>query len=315
MSIMGASARNPHRGPLTAPAPPTKGSTVKLQGKVPTLVVALSLAATGLVFLPSTATASSPRPSARPGAPYAPKIVRLKSSDKKVTVSDTRFRPGVTEFRVTKTAHRGSSVVILKSKDLDKAFKKLGIAFGGGTGSADAMAAFDRLVTIYGGGAQGSRWQVNLTHGTHYYAFDIKTNQLTPIKVKGDRRSAKMQHADSAIWAYQQNDLNQFTTDGKLEGNWVSFENKAHEIHFMEAERVAQGTTARDVRQALKSNKDPKWIRPGGFFFDVQSPGIKTVHYQEVKPGRYLIICFMPSEMQDGVPHALMGMYHLVNAV
>jgi hypothetical protein len=276
-------------------------------------VVALSLAATGLVFVPSTATASTPRPNARPGAPAKPKIVRFKSSDKKVSVSDTRFRPGVTEFRVTKTAHRGSSVVIIESDNLQKAFKKLGIAFQGGQGSADAMAAFDRLATLYGGGAEGTRWQVKLSKGS-YYAFDIKTNKLTPIRVKGDRRGRKMQHADSSIVAYQQNDLNQFKTDGTLEGNWVSFENKAREIHFMDAIRVKNGTTAKDVRQGLKSNKDPGWVRPGGFAFDVQSPGIKTVHYQDVKPGRYLLICFMPSEMQDGVAHAQMGMWHLVNA-
>ncbi len=287
---------------------------MKLKRKAPALVVAVALATTGLVFAPSAATATTAGDSARPGAVGKPKIVRIHSNDKKVTVSDTGFRPGITEFRVTKTAHRGSSPVILESDNLDRAFKKLDKAFSGEAGSADAMEAFDRLVTLYGGGAEGARWQVKLSKGS-YYAFDFKTNKLTPFKVKGERRGAKMQHADSSIVAYQTNDLNQFKTDGKLEGNWVSFENKAHEIHFMDAIHVKNGTTAKDVRQGLKSNKDPGWIRPGGFAFDVQSPGIKTVHYQEVKPGRYLIICFMPSEMQDGVPHAAMGMWRLVNAV
>lgn len=288
---------------------------MNFRSKAPTLVVALSLATTGLVFAPITATATTAGPSARPGAPDQPKLVRLKSNDKKLSVSDTHFRPGVTEFRVTKTAHRGSSVVIIKSNNLDRAFKKLGIAFQGGPGSADAMAAFDNLVTIYGGGGEGSRWQVNLNHSSNYYAFDIKTNKLTRIKVNGERRAAKMHHADSSIVAYQKNDLNQFKTDGNLEGNWVSFENKSKEIHFVEVDRVAKSTTAKDVREGLKSPKDPKWLRPGGFFFDVQSPGIRTVHYQEVQAGRYLLICFMPSEMQDGVPHAMMGMWQLVNAV
>jgi hypothetical protein len=283
---------------------------VKLQGKTPALVVALSLAATGLVFVPSTATATTAGPSARPDAPAKPKIVRLKSNGHKLNVSDSRFRPGVTEFRITKTAKRGSSVVIIESDNLDKAFKKLDKAFSGDTGSADAMAAFDRLVTLYGGGAEGTRWQVKLSRGS-YFAFDIKTNKLTPIKVKGDRRGRKMQHADSAVWATNDN---QFRTDGKLEGNWVSFENKSHEIHFLEAAHVAKSTTNNDVRKGLASNKDPKWLRRGGFFFDVQSPGIKTVHYQEIDFSKYLLICFMPSEEQDGVPHAMMGMWRLVNA-
>ncbi len=287
---------------------------MNLKGRAPTLFVALALTATGLVIAPGAATATTAGLHARPGAPGKPKIVRIKTNDHRVKVSDTRFRPGVTEFRITKAKHRGSAVVILESDNLSKAFKKLGVALSGGQGSADAMAAFDRLVTIYGGGNRGSRWQVKLSSGT-YYAFDIKTNKLTPIKVKGDRRGARMQHPDSTVVAYQKNGLNQFRTDGPLQGDWVGFENKSHEIHFLEADHVAKSTTAKDVRQGLKSNKDPKWIRPGGFFFDVQSPGIKTVHYTDVSYSRYLLICFMPSEMQDGVPHAMMGMWKLVNAV
>lgn len=145
-----------------------------------------------------------------------------------------------------------------------------------------------------------------------YYMLDTKTNKSTTFRVKGERRGRKMQHADSSVWATKDN---QFKTDGALEGNWISFENKSREIHFLEAARVANSTTARDVRQGLKSPKEPEWIRPGGFFFDVQSTGIRTVHYQEVSSGRYLLICFIPSEEQDGVPHAFMGMWHLVNAV
>jgi hypothetical protein len=216
----------------------------------------------------------------------------------------------VTEFRVKKTAHRGSSLVILETDDLNRAFKLLGTAFQGGDGSADAMKKFDRIATLYGGGGEGARWQVKLSKGS-YYMLDTKTNKLATFKVKGERRDVKMQHADSKIWATKDN---QFETDGKLSGKWVSFENNAHEVHFMEADHVANSTTNKQVRKALTSNKKPDWIRKGGFFFDVQSPGIKTVHRQDVPTHRYLLICFMPSEEQDGVPHALMGMWRLVNA-
>lgn len=284
---------------------------MKLQTKTSALVVALALTTSGLVFIPSTATATTPGTSARPNAPAKPKVVRIQSNDKKVSVSDTRFRPGATEFRVTRTAHRGSSLAIIESDNLDKAFKKLGIAFGGDTGSADAMKAFDRLVTLYGGGTEGARWQVKLSRGS-YYMLDTKTNNLATFKVKGERRDRKMQHADSSVWTTKDN---QFETDGKLEGNWISFENKSREIHFMEADHVANSTTPKDVRQGLTSPGKPEWIRHGGFFFDVQSAGIRTVHFQEVSFSRYLLICFMPSEEQDGVPHAFMGMWHLVNAV
>ncbi len=172
------------------------------------------------------------------------------------------------------------------------------------------MKAFDRLVTLYGGGAEKARWQVKLSRGS-YYAFDFKTNKLTPFKVKGERRGAKMQRPDSSIWTTKDN---QFKTDGPLSGNWVSFENNSREMHFAEAAHVAKDTTAKDVREGLKSPKNPEWLLRGGFFFEVQSPGVKTVHHQEVSAAKYLLICFMPSEEQDGVPHAMMGMWHLVNA-
>ena len=283
---------------------------MKLKRKAPALVVAVALATTGLVFAPSAATATTAGPDARPNAPAKPKVVRATSNDQKVTVNDARFRPGVTEFRVTKTASRRSSLVILETDDFDRALKKIQKAFGGGDGSADAMKAFDRLATIYGGGAEGARWQVKLSQGS-YFMLDTNTNKRTTFKVSGERRGRNMEHADSSIWTTKDN---QFKTDGSLSGNWVSFENNSREVHFMEADRVANDTTAKDVRQGLQSPREPKWLRPGGFFFEVQSPGVKTVHHPLVDSGRYLLICFMPSEEQDGVPHAMMGMWHLVNA-
>ena len=280
------------------------------QSKVAALVVAAAVTASGLALAPVAATAAQPDGSARVGTPGIPKIVKIRSSDRKVTVSDARFRPGVTEFRVTKTAHRGSSLLILETENLDRAFKLLGKAFSGAPGGADAMKKFDRLVTLYGGGAEGARWQVKLSRGS-YYLLDSKTNKLTTFRVKGDRRSAKMQRPDSEVWATKDN---QFKTSGPLSGKWVGFANHSREIHFMEADKVARDVTAKDVRDSFKSDKKPDWFRRGGFFFEVQSPGIETVHFQDVASGRYLLMCWMPSEEQNGVPHAMMGMWHLVNA-
>lgn len=280
---------------------------MRFQTKVSALAIAVALAATGLAVESTAASAGTKGVAARPGAPGKPKIVKIKSTDHKVTMSDQKFHPGVTEFRVVKTAHKGSSLVILETKDLDRSFQLLGKAFGGGPGSADAMKKFDNSATLYGGGAVGTHWQVKLSKGS-YYMLDTKTNKLTTFKLNGENRTAKFAHPDSEIWATPQN---QWGTSGDLSGPWVSFTNKAHEIHFMEADRVAKSTTSKDVKKALMSNKQPKWIRPGGFFFDVQSPGVKTVHRQDIDKGKYLLVCFMPSEEQDGVPHALMGMWRL----
>jgi hypothetical protein len=270
----------------------------------------VALAAVGLLAAPGTATAGAHTPGALTARTPEPIVIRIRSNDHRVAMSDARFRPGVTEFRVGKTAHRGSSLLILQTDDLPGAFAKLNKAFGGGPGSANAMKAFNHMVTIYGGGASGARWQVNLRRGS-YYMLDSKTNKVTTFTVKGDRRGAKMMRPDSEVWATKQN---QFKTSGNLMGNWVGFTNDAREIHFLEADRVANGTTAKRVRKSLTSPRKPKFFRPGGFFFEVQSPGVRTVHYQPVRPGKYLLICWMPSQEQDGMPHALMGMWDLARA-
>jgi len=285
---------------------------VKLKTTATTLVVTAALAVAGMAVAPASAGAGlADGAAARPGAPGKPKVVKIRSNDHAVKMDDAHFRPGVTEFRVAKTAHRGSSVIIVETKNLDRLFKQFGQAGSGAAGSADAMKTVDRIATFYGGGAVGARWQVRLSSGS-YYLVDTKTNKLTTFRVTGERRSPKMAKPDSEVWATKQN---QFETSGPLSGKWVSFENRSHEIHFLEANRVADGTTASDVRQSFKSPKEPTWALPGGFFFDIQSPGIKTVHRQDVRSSRYLLMCWMPSEEQDGVPHAMMGMWHLVNGV
>ncbi|MCZ3388628.1 MAG: hypothetical protein LH645_05785 [Actinomycetia bacterium] len=280
---------------------------MKLQTTVSALAVTTALAAAGLSIAPGVASAGSADVSARPGAPGKPKIVKVTSNDKKVSVSDARFRPGVTEFRVPKTAHRNTSIIVFETDNISRLFKKFGEAAGGGAGSADAMKTVDRIATFYGGGGEGSRWQVKLSKGSYYVAGD--NDNFTTIKVSGDRRGANMAKPDSEIWTTKEN---QFETSGPLAGKWVSFTNHSREIHFLAGDHVAGGTTAKDVRQGLKSPKQPNWIRKGGFHFDIQSPGIKTVHMQDVKSYRYLLLCWMPSEEQDGVPHAMMGMWHLV---
>jgi hypothetical protein len=276
---------------------------VKHQKKVSALVVTAALAAAGLSIAPGVSAAGSADASARPGAPGKPKVVKVTSNDKKVSVSDARFRPGVTEFRIPKTAHRRTSVIVFETDNIDRLFKK----FGEARKSADAMKTVDRIATFYGGGSEGTHWQVSLSKGSYYVIGD--NDNLTTIRVKGERRGAKMAHPDSEVWTTKEN---QFKTSGRLSGKWVGFTNHSREIHFLEAGHVAGDTSAKDVRQAMKSQDEPSWGRKGGFFFDIQSPGIKTVHLQNVKDYRYLLICWMPSEEQDGVPHAMMGMWHLV---
>lgn len=266
------------------------------------------MAAAGALSSVNAATASD-RSADASGKSPGPKVVRLHSNENKTIVGDTTFRPGVTEFKVTKTAKDHSRIVVLESSDLQKTFKKINKAFSGGPGSADAMAAVDRLTTFYSGAASGQRWQVRLSKG-RYYAIDTKTNNVAPFRVKGERRGANMHHAPSELTATKEN---MFRASGTVHGKWVRFTNNAKEIHFFEADRVKNDTTSRDVRKAFNSNKQPRFFRKGGFFSEIQSPGVTTVHRVNLETGKHLLVCFMPSEEQDGVPHAFMGMWKLIH--
>ncbi|HEX5016708.1 MAG TPA: hypothetical protein VFX15_03885 [Actinomycetes bacterium] len=283
---------------------------MNLKRKTPALVAAGALVVGGSLLAataPATAGSSGASERVAQGKNNDPLVVRLKSNDNKTVVSRDHFRPGVTEFKVTKTAKKNSSIVIVQSENLERSFKLLNKAFGGGTGSADAMKKFDKITTLYSGAGRDGRWQVKL-HKGKYYALDSNTNNVTSFRVKGERRSAHMKRGDSEITTTKDN---MFRTSGPIQGPWVRFTNNSREVHFAEADHVKESTTNKDVRKALQSNKQPKWILRGGFFLEIESPGISTVHKVDVPGDKVLLICFMPSEEQDGVPHAFMGMWKL----
>jgi hypothetical protein len=95
---------------------------------------------------------------------------------------------------------------------------------------------------------------------------------------------------------------------------WFAFRNAAHEIHFLSLTGVKMSATDEDVKAVFAGpgTSQPKWITGPNYNFDVISPGVRVAVKQSLAPGRYLVDCFIPSEA-DGMPHALMGMWKLVN--
>jgi len=283
---------------------------MNLQRKIPILMATGMVVAAGSMLastVPATAASSPQSERAAQAKTNDPLVVRLRSTDNKTVVNKDHFRPGVTEFRVTETAKKQSTIAVLESENIERSFNLLNKAFQGAAGSADAMAKFDRITTVYSGESAGGRWQVRLSKGK-YYAVDTRTNNLTSFNVKGERRTPNMKKGDSEVTATNDN---MWKTSGVVQGPWVRFTNNSPEVHFLEADHVKESTTAKDVREALKSPGQPKWILPGGFFIDIQSPNISTVHKVKVPGDKVLLICFMPSEEEDGVPHAFMGMWKL----
>jgi plastocyanin len=98
----------------------------------------------------------------------------------------------------------------------------------------------------------------------------------------------------------------------------VSFriENAGKELHHVWLVKLEQGKTAADYLEAMKGWKPgqpfPSWaIDVGGPNASV--PGVFAEGTLNLEPGRYLLLCHIPSP--DGVPHSAKGMFKPISVV
>ena len=98
----------------------------------------------------------------------------------------------------------------------------------------------------------------------------------------------------------------------------VSFriDNAGKELHHVWLVKLEQGKTATDYLGAMKSWKPgqpfPAWaIDVGGP--NASAPGLFAEGTLNLEPGRYLLLCHIPSP--DGVPHAAKGMFKPITVV
>lgn len=93
----------------------------------------------------------------------------------------------------------------------------------------------------------------------------------------------------------------------------LHFVNQGQYIHEMALMQMKKGVTLAQVKQALASD-DPEGaagkllVDPEGEITgpDLLGPGRTETVVTDLKPGRYVVICFLPGP--DGMPHAMMGM-------
>jgi hypothetical protein len=98
----------------------------------------------------------------------------------------------------------------------------------------------------------------------------------------------------------------------RIEGGWTTleFENTGDEFHEFALAKLGGGKTMEDVRRYLADPKSeqqppPSWvqIRPGIPTLDAGENAALT---QKLEPGRYVLLCFLPSP--DGKSHIAHGM-------
>lgn len=300
----------------------TKGTPMK----TPLLVgaAALALAAAGAVGTPSNATSLVPLAA-------QPAVVTISVQGDQAMVSPSTVRPGVVEFRVGDTftipGPEGGpdQLSVLATDQLDVILAALPAVFGGdptdpavAAGAAQAMRTIHGAGTFYGGANKGMSWQVTLPAG-NFTVMGVQSTAMGMAKpatftVAGEPRQGALHATQATVRAIGPVGNNKwaFTQRGSQPIEWLRFANSAKELHFLDMSGVKPSTTPAMVRKALQSNGNPKFFTGQSLSFDVISPGVTVAIKGPVDAGRYLLDCFIPSET-DGMPHALMGMWKLVD--
>jgi hypothetical protein len=82
--------------------------------------------------------------------------------------------------------------------------------------------------------------------------------------------------------------------------------NAGSELHHMQLVRLDEGHTATQLVAALAGGPPPEWADMVGGPNAI-APGTSAASIQELRPGHYAILCFIPSS--DGVHHFAKGMH------
>lgn len=246
-----------------------------------------------------------------------PPEVKLKGTKSAVTANKESVPAGVVQFKVNK-AQPEDNLAVVSSKNIDKALGQLPTLFSqdeNPTALAKAVTYLNSHATIFGGAGKGTTWQVVLPKGKYYVVSTNSAGAGTPMMdtftVTGKTGSTKLHKTSATITAAKPN---VWKTKGlnNLGSGWLEFRNTSEELHFLEMAGVKSGTTNEQVEAALSDpNAEPDFFTKKGFSFDVISPGIDVAIKGPVDKGEYLLDCFIPSE-DDGMPHAFMGMWKLV---
>jgi hypothetical protein len=273
-------------------------------------------AAIGLMAATAVAGSLATVPTAAGAAGLAPvPIVQVRDTHNGVKVgANNTITAGRTIFHVTtdKGAHQLNIVKLKKGYTLPQFGQDIGKAFGG---DVKAINRVDRRTVLRGGTQAGQKnpgaFTANLPAGTFYF-IDVDTNQLAAVKVVGKAIPRKHVPTGGTISLYTygfQTDRPALTT-----GGWIHLANHADQPHFVQFQKVKEGTTNAQVRRYFKSNAhgQPSFALRPNFGAGVLTQGQNGDVFVNLPPGKYLIACFWP-DFRTGMPHAFMGMWKLIH--
>lgn len=103
-----------------------------------------------------------------------------------------------------------------------------------------------------------------------------------------------------------------FVMPDRITGGVVAmdFSNPGRELHEYSLSRLDPGKTLADVDEVLaKGDEPPGWVHDIGGV-PVLTPGARITITRKLRPGNYLLLCFIPDP--KGKPHYALGMKRLV---
>jgi hypothetical protein len=275
----------------------------------------------------TSTTGAQARQQSRPARAAAPATsVTVTSDGTHVRVSRTSVDAGYIGFRVRATnATMGSDIVLFRPKahatlanvlnGFKEEFSTNPKVSAKGTRDLTRDAWFSGLAQV----EKSSPATVTqyLKTGS-YYLFDLSRYPAVPLHVTRltVRWAGATHHRPPAYSAtVKLTSSDRFATPGTLAAKGtVRVRNVSDTLHFMALMRVKKGTTDAQVQKYFDSGAQgpPPFAQTGpGVGMGVQSPGRQARLTYDVPPGTYVMLCFVGDD-KTGMPHALMGMHHVV---
>lgn len=176
-------------------------------------------------------------------------------------------------------------------------------------------------VIFYGGAyadpGQVSSYVVDLTPGEYVvYSFgmdeqgvpDVAKGMVQPLRVTAEEAStAQLPDYDRTLEFVDFS----FVIDGELVAgeNQVRAINNGAEPHEMIFFRLNEGASVSDLMAFMQGEGPggpPPFVPVGGIA--PITAGVETYTTLHLEPGNYAVICFLPSGMNEGMPHFMLGM-------
>jgi hypothetical protein len=214
---------------------------------------------------------------------------------------------------ITDSGAHGLQIIRLRhGYSLQQAGQDFGKAFSGNT---DAIGRLDDHVIFRGGTNVTPKkpgWFAATLRRGHFYFLDVNSNAVKAFTVVGPLAPRPRIAHQSTITAFS------YGFDAEPEtipaAGTMYFLNQADQPHFLEIQRVKEGTTAKQVRTFIKNGArgNPPWGLRANWASGVLSPTYGQMLRYKLPAGEYLIACFWPDRF-TGMPHFFMGMWKLIH--